>query len=32
MRARRIAWFVGLWCASVGTLGAVAWVLKLWIG
>lgn len=25
----RIAWFVGLWLASVATLGGVAYVIKL---
>lgn len=29
--ARRLAWFVGLWAAGVATVGAVAWVLRLWI-
>ena len=24
---RRLAWFVGLWCAGVLTLAAVAWAL-----
>ena len=28
---RRLAWFVGLWAASVAVLGAVAWLLRLWI-
>ena len=28
---RRLAWFVGLWAASVAALGAVAWLLRLWI-
>ena len=28
---RRLAWFVGLWLAGVATVGAVAWVLRLWI-
>jgi hypothetical protein len=30
--ARRLLWFVGLWAAGVATVGAVAWLLKLWIG
>jgi len=25
---KRAVWFVAIWCASVATLGAVAWVLK----
>ena len=29
---RRLAWFVAIWAASVATLGAVAFVLRLWIG
>ena len=29
--ARQLAWFVGLWAASVAALGAVAWLLRLWI-
>ena len=28
---KRLAWFVGLWAASVGVLGAVAYAIKLWI-
>ena len=28
---RRLAWFVGLWVASVAALGAVAWLIRLWI-
>ena len=28
---RRIAWMVGIWLASVSVLGAVAWLLRLWI-
>lgn len=31
MWARRIGWFVAIWAASVATLGAVAWVLRLWL-
>ena len=29
---RRLGWFVAIWVASVAVLGAVAWVLRLWIG
>ena len=29
--ARRLAWFVLLWLAGVGAVGAVAVVLRLWI-
>jgi hypothetical protein len=29
--ARRLAWFVGLWAAGVASVGAVAYVLRLWI-
>ena len=25
---RRLAWFVGLWCAGVLTLAAVAWAIR----
>ena len=28
---KRIAWFVGLWAASVSVIGAVAYILRLWI-
>ncbi len=28
---RRLAWFVGLWAASVATLSVVAFLLRLWI-
>ena len=28
----RLIWFVGLWIASVATLGAVASVIRLWLG
>ncbi|MDO6669946.1 DUF2474 family protein [Paracoccus sp. 1_MG-2023] len=28
---RRLAWFVGLWAASVATVGMVAWIIRLWI-
>lgn len=29
---RRLLWFVALWAAGVGVVGAVAWILRLWIG
>ena len=29
---RRMAWFVGLWCASVAALGAVAYGIRTWLG
>jgi len=25
---KRLAWFVALWCASVLTVGAVAWAIR----
>ena len=28
---RRLGWFVLLWCAGVGTVGALAFVIRLWI-
>lgn len=28
---KRLAWFVGLWVAGVAAVGAVAWVLRLWL-
>jgi hypothetical protein len=28
---QRLAWFVGLWAASVAALGAVAYLIRLWI-
>lgn len=31
-RSKRLAWFVGLWAASIAALGAVASVIKFWIG
>lgn len=33
--AKRLAWFAGLWCASVVVLGLVAWLLRHvmgWVG
>ena len=30
--ATRLAWFVGLWIASVAVLGVVAYGIKLWLG
>ena len=28
----RLAWFAGLWLASIAVLGGVAYVIKLWLG
>lgn len=28
---RRLAWFVGIWAAGVLALGAVAWLLRLFM-
>lgn len=28
---RRLAWFVGLWLASVGVIGAIALLIRWWI-
>ncbi|WP_116235645.1 DUF2474 domain-containing protein [Parasphingopyxis lamellibrachiae] len=28
---QKLAWFVGLWAASVATIAAVGFVLRLWI-
>ncbi|HEY9553997.1 DUF2474 family protein [Allosphingosinicella sp.] len=28
---KRLAWFIGLWTASVAVIGTVAWFLRLWI-
>ncbi|MBC7521348.1 MAG: DUF2474 domain-containing protein [Sandarakinorhabdus sp.] len=30
--ARRLAWFVLLWLGGVASVGAVAFVLRRWIG
>ena len=27
----RLGWFVGLWAASVAALGAVSFVIRLWL-
>ena len=27
----RLAWFVALWAAGVVAVGAVAWLLRLWL-
>ncbi|API59999.1 hypothetical protein BSL82_12325 [Tardibacter chloracetimidivorans] len=29
---KRLAWFVGIWAASVAALGLVAFLIRLWIG
>jgi len=31
LKARQLVWFVGLWAASVATVGAVAWLIRLWL-
>jgi hypothetical protein len=28
---RRLAWFVGLWAAGVASVGALAWLIRLWL-
>jgi hypothetical protein len=28
---RRLLWFIGLWAAGVTTVGAVAFVIRLWL-
>jgi len=30
--SRRLLWFVGLWAAGVGCVGAVSLLLRAWIG
>lgn len=29
---QRLGWMAAIWLASVTALGAVAWVLRLWLG
>jgi hypothetical protein len=31
IRARQLAWFVGIWAASVAALAAVTLLLRLWL-
>jgi hypothetical protein len=31
IKARQLAWFVGLWAASVAAVGVVAYGLKFWL-
>lgn len=28
---KRLAWLVAIWAVSVGVLGVVAWIIRLWI-
>lgn len=28
---KRLAWMAAIWAASVALLGAVAWLLRLWL-
>ncbi|MBL43241.1 MULTISPECIES: DUF2474 domain-containing protein [Erythrobacter] len=28
---RRLAWMAAIWLASVAVLGAVAWIIRLWL-
>ncbi|MGZ8998974.1 MAG: DUF2474 domain-containing protein [Allosphingosinicella sp.] len=28
----RLAWFIALWAAGVAVVGAIAWLLRLWVG
>ncbi|WP_324826644.1 DUF2474 domain-containing protein [Qipengyuania zhejiangensis] len=28
---KRLAWMAGIWAASVAALGALAWVIRLWV-
>lgn len=28
---QRIAWMAAIWFASVATLGAVSWLIRLWL-
>ncbi|TWG90030.1 hypothetical protein L599_003600000240 [Luteimonas sp. J16] len=29
---KRLLWFAGLWLAGLASVGALAWLLRLWIG
>jgi hypothetical protein len=31
IRARQLAWFAGIWAASVAAVGVVAYGLKFWL-